>query len=252
MTTPVNRWIFCPRPNPSARVRLFCFPYAGGVASAFRLWAQHLPPTIEVNAIQLPGRESRFREPPFSELPPLVQLLADVLNPLYNKPFAFFGHSMGAIISFELARQLRRQGTPNLIHLFVSARVAPHVLDGEQVLHRLPEPEFIAKLRELNGTPEAVLQDPELRKMVLPLLRADLAVNEAYTYTDEAPLDIPISAFGGVRDPRVSEEYIKKWAEHTRKTFKLRMLPGDHFFMNGAPLPLLQAIAQDIQQSLNA
>lgn len=231
-------------------MRLFCFPYAGGVASAFRQWAQHLPPTIEINAVQLPGRENRFREPAYTELPPLVQVLTEVLAPQFDKPFAFFGHSMGAIIAFELARQLRFTAAAMPIHLFVSARIAPQVADSEPPLYLLPEEEFIAKLRELNGTPEAVLQDPELRSVFLSLLRSDLAVNEAYTYTEGAPLDVPISAFGGLRDVRVKAEDIKPWAEHTTKAFKLRMLPGDHFFMNGAPLSLLQAIAQDIQQSL--
>lgn len=251
MISVVNKWIVCPRPNPNARMRLFCFPYAGGGASLFRLWTQNIASDIEVNAVQLPGRENRLREPLFTQLSPLVQTLADALAPHFDRPFAFFGHSMGAIIGFELARQLRRQRNPNLLHLFVSARIAPQAKDPEPPIYQLSEPEFIAKLRQLNGTPEAVLQVPELRQTLIPILRADLEINEAYSYTTEDPLDIPISAFGGWQDPKASQDDLKKWADQTHRSFMLRMVTGDHFFISSAQSTLLQAISQDLQSFLS-
>jgi medium-chain acyl-[acyl-carrier-protein] hydrolase len=126
-TTLNDAWVLCPKPNPQARLRLFCFPYAGGGASRFRLWPDFLPPEVEVCAIQYPGREARLGESPFTQLSPLVQTLASALRLYLNLPFVFFGHSLGALACFELARQLRRQGQPEPLHLFVSGRRAPQV-----------------------------------------------------------------------------------------------------------------------------
>ena len=243
-------WIVCPRPQPQARVRLLCFPYAGGGASAFTSWAQRLPPTIEVCAVQLPGRENRLREPLFTQLAPLVTTLGDVLAPLLERPFALFGYSMGAIIAFELTRLLRRQGKPLPVHLFAAARNAPQVRDPAPPIHMLERDAFIQKLRDLNGT-EVVFQDQELQRLIIPILRADFAVNEAYTYTPEPPLDIPLSALGGTHDPKVSEASLAQWDIQTTKDFRLRMFPGDHFFINTAQAALLQALLDDLTPQLS-
>ncbi len=239
-------WIIRPRPNATARLRLFCFPNAGGGASGFYPWADKLPADIEVCPIQLPGREHRFREPLFTHVLPLVQTLTEVLYPCFDQPFAFFGHSMGALISFELARHLRKAYDLHPAHLFVSARLAPQIPMRQPALYQLPDHEFIDQLRRLNGTPETVLQNSQIMRMLLPVLRADFAVNETYTYTDEQPLDTPISAFGGVEDRRVNADGIEAWAAQTCGSFKLRMLPGDHFFIHTAQSQLLQAIAEDL------
>ena len=250
MAEAINKWTVCGRPNPDASLRLFCFPFAGGGASIFRSWAALLPASIEMYAVQLPGRETRMREPRFTSVKELVPELMSALLPALDMPFVFFGHSMGALISFELARALRRAGNTNLQHLFVSARSAPQVVGSEETLHHLPTPELIDKLRQLGGTPDAILQNPELQEMILPILRSDLALNERYVYTPEPPLDVPISAFGGTQDPRVRQEDVAQWSAQTSKTFSLRMVAGDHFFLNANPSAILQPMQQDLRTLL--
>ncbi len=246
-----ERWLAYREVNPRARVRMFCFPYAGGGASAYRGWSGPLPANVEVCPVQLPGREGRLREAPFEGPEPLVRDMADALQPyMQGLPFVFFGHSMGAMLSFELTRELRRRGQEMPLHLFVSGRRAPQVPDDDEPIHDLPEPEFIEKLRELNGTPEEVLQHTELMRLLIPVLRADFAVNETYVYREEEPLDLGISAFGGLGDKEVSREQVAAWREHTRGRFRLRMLPGDHFFIHGNRDMVLEALARDLVEVL--
>lgn len=229
---------------------MFCFPYAGGGASAYRGWSSSLPVDIEVCPVQLPGRESRLREQPFTTLAPLVQALADELVPHFDLPFVFFGHSMGGLISFELARELRRRGAPFPVHLFVSGRRAPQLPAREEPIHDLPEPEFVERLRELNGTPEEVLQHAELMRLLTPILRADFAVNETYEFEPGEPLDIGISAFGGLGDEEITRDDVAGWKEHTKGRFRIRMLPGDHFFINanGSRDMVLEAVSRDLAE----
>jgi len=243
-----NLWVGRVPLNPQARLRLFCFPYAGAGASIFRAWSDDLPPEIEICPIQLPGREDRLGESPLTRLSPLIQTLAPLLRPYLDIPFALFGHSLGALISFELARELRRRNWPCPVHLFVSASRAPQIPDLDLPLHRLPEPQFTESLRRLNGTPKEVLQNPELMQLFLPALRSDLAILETYFYATEERLECPISAFGGMEDSKVSHEQLDAWRDQTHGDFTLRMFPGDHFFWHSNRKPLLQAIAQEIQK----
>src|SRR5579883_2155511 len=140
-------WRVCFKPNPQARLRLFCFPYAGGAASIYRLWPQLLPETIEVHAIQLPGREGRLLEPTYVRLAPIIDEVTQAIAPLLDRPFALFGHSLGALLAFELARQLRRLQRPQPIHFFASARRAPQFADPDPPIHRLPDAEFLEEVR---------------------------------------------------------------------------------------------------------
>jgi medium-chain acyl-[acyl-carrier-protein] hydrolase len=229
---------------------MFCFPYAGGGASTYRRWSEALPATVEVCPVQLPGRESRLRDQPFTRSEPLIQGIADALEPHLGMPFVFFGHSMGGMISFELTRELRRRGKPQPLHIFVSGRRAPDVPPREKPIHDLPEPEFIEELRELNGTPEEVLQHAELMKLLTPILRADFSVNETYEFVEEEPLQQGISAFGGLGDEEVTREDIERWQRHSKGRFRIRMLPGDHFFLNsdsGRSL-VTEAVARDLSE----
>jgi medium-chain acyl-[acyl-carrier-protein] hydrolase len=243
-TTP---WLTCYKPNPPARVRLFCFPYAGGSAAIFRNWHKHLPEYVEVCPVQLPGRSSHMSGPPFTNLAALIEPLARALRPYLDKPFAFFGHSMGAIISFELARYLRKRFLPRPLHLFVSGRTAPQIPEEDPGDYDLPEPEFMQRLRNLNGTPREVLDHPELMELMIPLLRADFALIQTYAYSPEPPLNIPITVFGGTEDTEVAQQHLEAWREQTNSSFALRMLSGDHFFLLNAESQLLSLL--DLQFS---
>jgi medium-chain acyl-[acyl-carrier-protein] hydrolase len=244
--TQVNPWIYAPQPLAQARIRLFCFPYAGGSSLIYRKWPAELPKEVEVFLIQLPGRGTRLHEPAFTQLDPLVQAIGESILPYLNKPFAFFGHSMGALVSFELARYLRRIEAPMPAQLFLSGRTAPQMLEPETPTFDLPDDEFFEELRRLNGTPREVLEHPELMRLMTPLLRADFSVCETYTYTVEPPLACPITAFGGLKDHEIPREHLEAWRPHTAAEFKLRMLPGDHFFLNSDQAQLLRIVAQEL------
>ena len=244
ITTP---WLLCLKQNNQARLRLFCFPYAGGGAHIFRAWPDSLPADVEVCSIQLPGRGARLMETPFSQISLLVHALAHAFLPHLDKPFALFGHSMGALVGFELARQLRRQCGLEPVQLFVSGCFAPQIPDPH-LIGVLPEAEFIEELRRLNGMPEEVLEHTELLQLMLPALRADCMLTETYTYMKQPPLNCPISVFGGLQDPLVGREHLEAWHEHTSASFSLRMLLGDHFFLHTSQPLLLEILARELRQ----
>lgn len=235
-------WIIRTKSQP--HLRLFCFPYAGGGASIFRLWSEKLPSQVEVCPIYLPGRENRLKEPLFTHLAPLVQTLAHALHPFMDIPFAFLGHSMGALISFELARHLHRIHYPGPAQLFVSAHRAPQLPDTNASLHDLPDPALIDALSRLGGTPQAILQHTELMNVMLPILRADLTLCETYVYTPEPPLDCPIVVFGGEQDSMVSVQELQEWRNQTRSACTLHILPGDHFFLQNQQHLLLVTLSR--------
>lgn len=242
-------WIIRSQPNPQARLRLFCLPFAGGGASLFRTWWTELPTDVEICSVQLPGRENRLQEPSFTRLAPLLEHVAHVLQPYLHTPFALFGHSVGALISFELAHYLRAHDLPTPAHLFVSAHRAPHLPRPAAPIHRLPDSAFVEEVRRFNGTSEAVLHNAELMRLALPTLRADLAIAETYAYATKEPLDCPISAFGGRQDPTVRQHDIASWRTQTHRPFVLRMFPGNHFFLQESRTPLLRAISQDLART---
>lgn len=244
----MSSWIFRANPRPDAELRLICFPYAGGSAHIFKGWDAFLPTEIEVCAVQLPGRGQRITEPPIDTLSRLTPQLADALLPYMDRPFAFFGHSMGALISFELVRTLRRQGAPLPRHLFVSARHAPHLPSARTPIHHLPDARFMAELEHYKGTPSAVLQNRELMELFLPALRADFTISERYAYVTEQPLAVPISALGGVQDELVTRASLAAWCEHTAGSFSSRLFPGDHFYLHSAQPLLLRALAQTLRE----
>lgn len=196
--------------------------------------------------MQYPGRGSRLSERPYLGVEPLVQAAATALGPYLDRPFAFFGHSMGALVSFELARYLRQHSdlAPQL--LVVSGHSAPQVPDPDPPIHSLPEPQFIQKLRELNGTPDEVLNHAELRQLLVPIIRADFTVCETYVYQPEAPFDFPMAAYGGLADSYVPRTALEAWQEHTSAEFSLRMFPGDHFYLNTQRPLLLRTLAREL------
>jgi medium-chain acyl-[acyl-carrier-protein] hydrolase len=226
---------------------LFCFPYAGGAASVFRNWSDGLPADVELCPVQLPGRGTRLTEPPYSRLSLLVEALAEAILPLLDKPFAFFGHSLGSLVSFELARELRAKHQARPVRLFVSAGPAPQIPHRGLPIHNLPEREFAAELRRLNGTPDELLDHRELMDIVIPSLRADFALYESYRYSAGPPLDCPISTFGGLSDQKVSHRDLEAWRDQTTVSFSIRMFPGDHFFLKTTQPLLLRALSQELR-----
>lgn len=253
MTAPIsarNRFLN-PAPQPGPRLRIFCLPYAGGGASIYRPWVRHLPPEVQVCPIQLPGREERLNETPFVQTSPLVENAAEALSPHLDVPYVLFGHSLGALLAFELARELRRLGLPAPRHLFVSAARAPHLAPRERAIHALPEGEFVAELcRRYGGMPPAVLQSAELMAMLLPILRADLAVLETYLHGIEPPLECPVGAFTGTEDPHVRREEVAAWREHTSGGFTLQLLPGGHLYLKDDPTAVPRALSRGLASYL--
>ena len=245
-----NSWIVCPQPHPQARYRLFCFPYAGGGASIFNDWQAELPPEVELYALQLPGRENRFSESPQTRFKQLIETLIPIIKPYLDLPFAFFGHSLGAWVGFELIRELRRQKYPLPAHFFVSGSKAPQLIDLKPPIHRLPDDKFLAKIKSFQGTPEAVLEDSKLMELFLPALRADFAVLETYFYAGSDPLNCPITVFGGKQDTQVTTEELMAWQQQTEGEFTRQMFNGGHFFLNSARQDLLKAIATQLSQQL--
>ena len=197
--------------------------------------------------MQLPGRESRLREPPFTRMSDAVEQAAEALERYLDLPFAFFGHSMGAILCFELARLLRNRHRVGPIHLFVSARRAPQFPDPLPPLHHLPDARFIAEIdRRYNGLPREVLANSELMELLLPVLRADVQMIETYTYESGFPLDCPITAFGGLEDRELRTEDLEGWRAHTNSRFETKLFPGDHFFVQSVPNEILGTISRSL------
>jgi medium-chain acyl-[acyl-carrier-protein] hydrolase len=245
-------WFTCPGLNARPGLRLFCFPYAGGSPLVFRGWAGGLPKAVEVCPVLLPGRGMRLAEPPFTRMPSLVETVAAALLPYTDRPFAFFGHSMGALISFELARLLRGRHGVEPAHVFVSGCSAPQIPDAIPRLSDLPEPELLQELRRLNGTPKEVFENSELMQLMVPVLRADFSVCESYVYTEARPLDCPISVFGGLQDADTSRAQLEAWRCHTSAHFSLQMFPGDHFFLHASRPLLLRALSLQLHQLINS
>jgi medium-chain acyl-[acyl-carrier-protein] hydrolase len=245
-----SQWFVCPQPNSQAEVRLFLFPYAGGAPTAFNKWSVEFPDNVETWIAHYPGRGSRYNEPPIKELNGLVEKIDHAIQPLLDKPFVFFGHSLGGMVAFEVARRLYRSDLPQPQSLFVSACGAPHVPDPHPPIHTLPGDEFVKSLEQLNGIPSEVVNHSELMQLLLPTLRADFEAIENYQYTsDEDRLPCPIVAFGGSDDPRVSRERLEGWAAHTNASFKLRYFSGDHFFINAARESVITSIIDEIASS---
>lgn len=244
-------WFVCPKRSLQEKARLFCFPYAGGGPMIFREWPQELPPDVGVYALHLPGRGGRLSESLFTEFELLTDAIVEAIVPYLDLPFAFYGHSMGAIVSFEVARRIRREHGFEPIHLFVSGRRAPQIPSSTPPIHALPHPEFLDELRRLNGTPPEVLAHPELMQMMAPILRADFSITQTYEYVDQSRLNCPISAFGGLHDSEMTYENLEAWREQTNNAFVLRMIPGDHFFLNTARPLMLRIISRELHNALN-
>lgn len=241
-----NRWIVFPSPNPAARLRLFCFHHAGGSGQFFHGWPGHLAPIVEVAAIQLPGRGPRLGEPYARHLQALSGILAKELSPYLDRPFVFFGHSLGALLCFETARSLRHDDQPQPAHLFLSAAEAPHRRERDERISGLSRQALIERLREFDGAPEEALRNDELLDLMLPAIRADFELGETYEFRSERPLECSMTIYGGMDDRGVDAERLEAWEEMTHGASELRMFPGGHFYINSAQSSFMHALSADI------
>lgn len=230
----LDKWI-SPRDRVTgAGVRLFCLPHAGAGATAYQTWKRDFPPFVEICAVRLPGRETRLSEKSFSDSHLLVNEMAEVLAGDCNMPYAIFGHSMGAVLAYELALSLRDKGLPQPETLFLSGRIAAHLEIRNKPLHELPLDSFLAELElRYGGLPRELLADREMLDFYLPILRTDLKLIETYRYHEREPLNCPIVVSAGSDDQSVWEEGLLAWKEHTTREFDLCTFQGGHFYLSG-------------------
>jgi len=232
--------------RPSARIRLFCFPHAGGASSAFRHWSRQLPDWIDVVCCHLPGREERVCEEPLRSLERVLDAIEREISPFLDLPHAIFGHSMGALVGFGVARRLRRFEARAPRRVIVSACPAPHLERRFGAIHDLPDGLFMQELERRHLAIPETIRDPEMLEIILSALRADLAVYDSAVYEAEPPLGCPISVYGGQDDPLVSENELRAWSAHTQAGMRLNMFPGDHFYLQSALPDLLEHIRTDL------
>jgi medium-chain acyl-[acyl-carrier-protein] hydrolase len=242
-------WVRSPAPRPGARLRLICFHPAGGGPSMFRPWPARLPADVEVLAVQLPGRESRFTETPLSDYREAVSQAFAALRPLLDQPYALFGHSMGALLAYGVAVAAQRAGAPAPTRLIVSSACAPGTRNDKPGRGHWPDAELLDELREMGGTPEEVLTDPDLVSLILPTLRADYRICDSFSYPADLLLDCPVSAFCGSQDT-VTAEQMRGWSATSRVSprtgaeAEARVFPGSHFYLTGPTAPVvLEAVS---------
>jgi medium-chain acyl-[acyl-carrier-protein] hydrolase len=240
-----GKWLVGRR-APEARLRLICLPFAGGSAATYLPWQAALGPTVEVCAVQLPGRGARVAEPPISSLHQIIGTLAHIIASDTALPFALFGHSMGALLGFELARQCARLGLSMPVHLFASGCAAPQRRDPTKALHRLPDDELIAALADYNGTPPELLAHRELMAILLPMLRADFSVVGNYEYQHAPLLNVPITVLAGKDDQRVTLEQAAAWSLESSVPSHIEWFDGDHFFIQQHTQAVLDCVRRHL------
>jgi surfactin synthase thioesterase subunit len=225
-------WFFHPLPRPAAAIQLICFPHAGGGASAFRTWPEPLGPDIDLLAVRLPGRESRFAAPRYRRMTDLVTDLCAALHDRLRPPYAFFGHSLGALVAYETACRLAGTGGVEPVRLVAAASAAPHRRYRYGALHDLPDAELIDTLCEFGGMPAEVLDDHELLCALLPMIRDDFEIADTYRPAASGRLHCPVTALGGARDRSVDAADIAAWPQVTVGAGEVVTVPGDHFFVH--------------------
>jgi medium-chain acyl-[acyl-carrier-protein] hydrolase len=241
-------WLVNLHPRPYAGMRLYCFPYSGAGASAYMGWARRMASFVDLHAINLPGREHRAGELPLIDQDTLVEQLAEAIHAQGDgRPFAFFGHSMGALLAFEVCRELRRRFLPMPTRLLISARPAPHLPSRTEPVSQLPDAEFTELVAALNGTPGEVYTRSSAFAAFIPTLRADFSIIETYHYQPEPPLDIPIAVFGGEQDPVASTAELQAWQVHSTAGCRVRTFSGDHFYLIPAREQLIAELATELQ-----
>ncbi|MFD6325620.1 thioesterase II family protein [Streptomyces sp. NPDC058442] len=247
MTVTVTRyatpWLRRPRPHPDPAIRLLCLPHAGGSTTLYRRWKDLLPPAIEPVLVCPPGREDRLDEPLPAALPDLVAGLGEAVAPLLDRPWAAFGHSMGAAVAHELVLWLLKRGHRAPEHLFVSAREAPQHHRGGTA-HLLDDDALSAELIRLGGTSRDVLAMAEVRQLVLPAVRGDYRLIETYAANPEGPAPCPLTALVGAADTELTAEEAQGWEKWTTGPFQLLTFPGGHFYLSDQPEAVVEAVCR--------
>ena len=235
-----NKWISERNRVEGTRIRLFCLPHAGSGSAPFNAWKRSLPTFVELCPILLPGREIRLDETSYTDSDLLIHDMANALTGWLDKPYAIFGHSMGALLAFELAQSLRAKGLREPSYLFLSGRIASHLSQPHQPIHHLPHDEFIAELEaRYGGLPQEILQDRQVLEYFLPILRTDLTLIETHRYRELPPLACPVMVSAGTHDVTVSSESLAAWKNHTIGHFEVHRFAGGHFYLTGASRALL-------------
>jgi medium-chain acyl-[acyl-carrier-protein] hydrolase len=232
MRSSPSPWFVVGSPRPDPVARLFCFPYAGGSAQIFQDWHHYLPYEVEVVGVQYPGRGARVAERAITSCDQMIETLLVEFEPWLDVPYMFFGHSNGALVSFELARALQDSGSYLHIHQFISAKRAIHLDPRRKQLHDLPRDAFLREVERLGGTPAELLADPEFMEILLPILRADFSLSETYVRRDASPLKVDATILYGSRDVDIPEYDALRWAELVRGNIDHRSFDGGHFFIN--------------------
>lgn len=226
-----KNWVSIPRPNPFAEIRLFLFPYAGGSSQIYRQWSKIAPDSLEICLIELPGHGRRFKEKCHLCLETLSEDLLESILPYLNKSFAFFGHSMGALIGYELAKKLLIHYNISPAHLFISAHRSPDCLIEEAPLYDLPEDILIQKLTELEGMPREIIENRELLEIILPVIRSDFRICETYIPQNHMPVNCPLTVICGINDNYASFPHMQNWYKYTTDTFEIIKVEGNHFYI---------------------
>ncbi|WP_445396794.1 thioesterase II family protein [Streptomyces sp. LE64] len=239
-----SAWIQRFHPSEDARTRLVCFPHAGGAATFFHPVSAALKPDVEVLAVQYPGRQDRRTEPVVRSVEELAHRATEALRPWADRPLTLFGHSMGALVAFEAARRLADEGAPPL-SVIVSGRRSPTSHRDENV-HRRDDRGIVSEMARLGGTDPRAFEDPELRALLLPVIRADYEAVETYRYRPGPALPCPVLALLGDDDPVASVEEAHGWAEHTSAEFALHTFPGGHFYLNDHAAAVITTVREHI------
>lgn len=228
----MDRWIVRPKVNNDAKIRLFCFPYAGSSAVVtYKFLVDSLPEEIEVCPVEFPGRGSRMAENLISDIDKAVQLIGAAIPGFLDKPYLFLGHSMGALVAFELSHYLKTNLNSQPLKLYLSAHRAPSIEKDGKMMHILKENEFLDELIKMNGLADEILEHRELLDLMLPVIKNDYKLCETYRFKSKNKLDIPFQIFGGSNDKDVSLEHLKAWNELTSAYIKIEIIEGDHFFL---------------------